>query len=103
MYICKESIGVSEWMIKQKDACSDIGIANDMSGSKGVRQNLVKRWIPNGGIYVIRTNFLLKHKKCIDDETLIYEMSKLNSLDIDDEDDFILCESLIKSGFINKN
>tara|TARA_B100001167_G_C16774717_1_gene310592 strand:- start:10854 stop:11561 length:708 start_codon:yes stop_codon:yes gene_type:complete len=92
-----------EWMIKQKDACSDIGIANDMSGSKGVRQNLVKRWIPNGGIYVIRTNFLLKHKKCIDDETLVYEMSKLNSLDIDDEDDFILCESLIKSGFINKN
>ena len=47
--------------------------------------------------------FLLKHKKCIDDETLVYEMSKLNSLDIDDEDDFILCESLIKSGFINKN
>jgi len=98
----KEVSEYPEWMIMQKNNCSDIGVTKDIVGLKGVRQSLAKRWIPNGGIYAIRTSFLLKNEKYIDNETLVYEMPKLFSLDIDDENDFILCESLVKSGFINK-
>ena len=68
------------------------------SGKKGVRQELPTRWVPNGGIFAIRTEFLLNNKKIIDNNTLIHEMSTLQSIDIDEEDDFILCETLVKSG-----
>ena len=76
-----------EWMITQKDGFSDIGVTENIIGLKGVRQTLTQRWIPNGGIYAIRTSFLLKFEKYIEDETLVYEMPKLVSLDIDDEED----------------
>ena len=99
----KEVSEYPEWMITQKDGFSDIGVTVNIIGLKGVRQTLTQRWIPNGGIYAIRTSFLLKNEKYIEDETLVYEMPKLFSLDIDDENDFILCESLVKSGVINRN
>jgi len=91
-----------EWIISKKNKESDIGIC-DISGDLGVRQNLPKRWLPNGGIYVMKKTFLEREKKIIDHETLIYEMPKINSLDIDEEDDFTICESLVKAGIISEN
>ncbi len=91
-----------EWIISKKNKESDIGIC-DVSGDLGVRQNLPKRWLPNGGIYVMKKTFLEREKKIIDHETLIYEMPKINSLDIDEEDDFTICESLVKAGIISEN
>jgi len=91
-----------EWIITTKDGHTDIGLCKDIMGDVGVRQNLSKRFIPNGGIYAIRQSFLKKEKKIIDNETLIYEMPKLNSIDIDNEEDFLICDSLIKSGIILK-
>ena len=89
-----------EWMIKQKE--NDVGTGNEISGELGIRQNLEKRWIPNGGVYAVRKNFLEKEKKIIDnDNLLVHEMSRIRSLDIDHEEDFIICESLVKSGIID--
>ncbi len=88
-----------EWAITSEDETT--GICNQMSGKNSIRQNLKSRWIPNGGIWAIQKKFLNKEKKILDEEgTLIYEMSKLQSIDIDDEDDFLLCQSLVKSGII---
>jgi N-acylneuraminate cytidylyltransferase len=90
-----------EWMITKLSDKEDAGVCKDISGEIGIRQNLTKRWLPNGGIYVIRKPFLEKEKKCIDNETLIYEMSKITSLDIDEEEDFTICQSLVNSGIIH--
>ena len=40
-------------------------------------------------------------KKIIDhDATLIHQMPKIRSVDIDDGDDFMICDALVKSGII---
>ena len=88
-----------EWMITKFKEHQ--GTIDDFSGKKGVRQELPTRWVPNGGIYAIRTEFLLNNKKIIDNNTLIHEMPTLQSIDIDEEDDFILCETLVKSGMFS--
>lgn len=89
-----------EWMITKKSN-GDTFTSLDRPGSNNLRQNLTQRWIPNGGIYVVRASFLKKFHKIIDNNSiLIYEMPKLRSMDIDEEDDFTLCEALVKSGII---
>lgn len=90
-----------EWIISLKNVNTDTGLCNNITGNVGIRQNLSKRYIPNGGIYAIRKSFLESKQKIIDNETIIYEMPKLNSIDIDDEEDFIICESLIKAGLFS--
>ena len=91
-----------EWTIHSQSDNPNTGICKDIMGNVSVRQNLSKRFIPNGGIYAIRVAFLKKEKKIIDNETLIYEMSKLSSIDIDNEADFLICDSLVKSGIISE-
>ena len=89
-----------EWAIISDDKI--IGKCNQLSGENSIRQNLKDRWIPNGGIWAIQKKFLSKEKKILDEEgTLIYEMSKLQSIDIDEEEDFLLCQSLVNSGIMS--
>lgn len=88
-----------EWMITR--IADSIGSCQNLAGDISVRQNLQQRWIANGGVYVVRKKFLEEKHKVIDEsKTLIYEMSKIRSMDIDHEDDFIICESLVKSGIV---
>jgi CMP-N-acetylneuraminic acid synthetase len=89
-----------DWMISKID--SETGKGKDFSGELSVRQNLDTLWIVNGGCYVMKKEFLEKHQKIIDyDKTLVHEMSKISSMDIDDEEDFKICESLVNNNFIN--
>jgi N-acylneuraminate cytidylyltransferase len=98
----KEVTEHPEWVINKKENFDDIGECVDLSGSLSVRQNLKKRWIANGGAYVVKKSFLEKNKKIRDEKnTLVCEMSKMKSLDIDEEDDFIICELLANSGLMN--
>ena len=91
-----------EWQFTKKEGFTDICVSGNLSGEISVRQNLKKRWIPNGGAYIIRKIFLEKTGMVIDDQgILIHEMSKLQSIDIDDLEDFNLCEALINSNFIS--
>jgi len=90
-----------EWMITQINDRKDIGTCIDLSGDVNIRQNLKKRWISNGGIWVVRRSFLQKVKKIVDNNsTLVYEMPKLRSIDIDENDDFIICDALVNSGML---
>jgi len=87
-----------EWMINQQE--SNVGICSEITEELSVRQNIQKRWIPNGGIYAVRINFLKNEKKILDKKILVHEMNRINSIDIDENEDFIICDSLIKSKFI---
>ena len=99
----KQMTEYPEWAISEKDDNSDVGVCIDRSGDTNVRQTLKKRWIPNGGIWIVRKSFFEKSKKIVDNtSTLIYKMPKMNSIDIDDEDDFIMCESLVHLGIFAK-
>ena len=87
-----------EWMIIPND--DDEKICK-VSPKESIRQNLKQRWIPNGGAYVVRTKFLQKTKSIIDKNAiLIHEMSKIRSMDIDEEEDFQLCEAIVNSNIL---
>jgi len=87
-----------EWMITQD---VDNNKICKMSSEESIRQNIQKRWIPNGGAYAVRKSFLEQNKSIIDKNSfLIHEMSKIQSLDIDEEDDFEICKSIVSSNIL---
>jgi N-acylneuraminate cytidylyltransferase len=87
-----------EWMIIRND--DDKKICK-VSYDESIRQNLQQRWIPNGGAYAVRKNFLQKTKSIIDKNgILIHEMSKIRSMDIDEEEDFQICEAIVNSNIL---
>jgi len=87
-----------EWMITQD---IDNNKICKMSSEESIRQNIQKRWIPNGGAYAVRKSFLEQNKSIIDKNSfLIHEMSKIQSLDIDEEDDFEICKSIVSSNIL---
>ena len=50
----------------------------------------------------MKKEFLENHQKIIDyEKTLVHQMSKICSMDIDDEEDFKICESLVNSNLID--
>ena len=50
----------------------------------------------------MKKEFLESSQKIIDyKKTLIHEMSKISSMDIDDEEDFKICESLVKTNLLD--
>jgi CMP-N-acetylneuraminic acid synthetase len=72
-----------------------------MSSKESIRQNIQQRWVPNGGAYVVRKSFLKQNKSLIDKNALlIHEMSKIQSLDIDEEEDFEICQAIVNSNIL---
>jgi N-acylneuraminate cytidylyltransferase len=60
-----------------------------------LRQQLEDIYALNGAVYVANTDWLLKNKIFISDETVAYLMSKTRSIDIDTEFDLKICEILL--------
>ncbi|HEX8514853.1 MAG TPA: acylneuraminate cytidylyltransferase family protein [Bacteroidia bacterium] len=56
------------------------------------RQQLPKYFMLNGAIYIGKTDYLLKNKGFMSDETIASIMSREHSVDIDSEADFFLAE-----------
>ncbi|MDD3023740.1 MAG: acylneuraminate cytidylyltransferase family protein [Syntrophomonadaceae bacterium] len=56
------------------------------------RQDFPVVYLLNGAVYVARTDYLLKEKSFISEETVAYIMPAERSWDIDDEMDFLICE-----------
>lgn len=84
-----------EWMISSIENDSKIC---KISPNESIRQNIKERWIPNGGAYAVRKKFLVENSSIIDKSgILVHEMSKIRSMDIDDEDDFQICECIADS------
>lgn len=61
------------------------------------RQNEVN-YIPNGAIFICRSEYYLKHIDFYNSKSFAYVMDKISSVDIDDELDFKFCELLLKEG-----
>lgn len=64
------------------------------------RQELPKVYALNGAVYVSTTEEIIKSRKFINTATLGYEMKKVNSLDIDNQLDFFICEQILKGNVV---
>ncbi|MDD3269161.1 MAG: acylneuraminate cytidylyltransferase family protein [Syntrophomonadaceae bacterium] len=62
------------------------------------RQNLPPVYVLNGAVYVAQTDYLLKTKSFISEETVAYIMPGDRSWDIDDEMDFLICDLIKAAG-----
>tara|TARA_B100000315_G_scaffold123505_1_gene113502 strand:- start:467 stop:1165 length:699 start_codon:yes stop_codon:yes gene_type:complete len=60
------------------------------------RQQLPKAYIPNGAIFIIKTEAFRKHRTLLPPETLPYFMSKSDSVDVDDMNDLDYVAFLMK-------
>jgi len=58
------------------------------------RQDFTPEYIENGSIYVMKTEILKRYRNRLGGRIAFYEMSPLNSFQIDTEDDFLLVEQL---------
>ncbi|MDZ4677697.1 MAG: acylneuraminate cytidylyltransferase family protein [Oligoflexia bacterium] len=60
------------------------------------RQILPKAYLLNGAMFMARTDWLLKHKKFLTDETLGYMMPRSRSIDVDTDMDWMMLEVLLQ-------
>ena len=74
------------------------GISNNNFYSKN-RQSLPKAYLPNGAIYIIKTDLFILNNGFISDKTIPFCMSKALSLDIDTLEDLIKVENYLKNNF----
>jgi len=61
------------------------------------RQELPKAYSLNGAVYVANTEQLKVTKSFLTDETLGYVMPKKRSFDIDTDEDFFLCQQVLRN------
>ncbi len=60
------------------------------------RQSLPTYYRINGAIYIVKTEYLMSTDNIYKEKCYALVMSKKNSIDIDDETDFIIAEALMK-------
>ena len=61
------------------------------------RQDYTETYRPNGAVYALYTESLLRHKTFYPENTIAYVMPKERSIDIDDEIDFKFAEYLLSN------
>lgn len=66
-------------------------------GKNYQRQKLPMVYQLNGAVYVVKRDVLVQKKKFVDQNTIGYLMNKNHSLDIDNIQDFMLAEIVIKN------
>lgn len=65
--------------------------------TKTRRQELSKHYRLNGAIYICKVDFFLEYKDFYREKSYAYIMDKKRSIDIDDEFDFFIVDSLMKT------
>jgi len=60
------------------------------------RQSLPTYYRINGALYIVKVDYLMSCKNVYEDKCYAYIMPKENSIDIDDEMDFVIADALIK-------
>ena len=63
------------------------------------RQSLPKAYLPNGAIYIIKTDSFILNNGFISDKTIPFCMSEDLSLDIDTLEDLIKVQNFLKKKF----
>ncbi len=87
-----------EWMFFiDKETGKALNIQNkNISGNLGISQKLPELWHPNGGAYASRRDTIFIQKKLIGRNPAIVKMNFFDSIDIDEEIDFLLAEEIAK-------
>jgi len=62
------------------------------------RQDAIPLYAPNGAIYLCETERFLASTELRFDDTLGYEMSRIDSVDIDDPEDLALARAIVSQG-----
>lgn len=73
-------------------------VAIPLSGkhNKGIRrQDHGSIFVRNGAIYITKTKYIKKEKKIVSNKPLIYEMSKMESINIDTHEDLKFVKSIL--------
>ena len=60
------------------------------------RQNLPEAYSLNGALYYAQSPWLIKNRCFVTPDTFAFQMPKCNSYDIDDVDDWIVAEAILK-------
>ena len=68
------------------------------TGLENFRQSLPKVHIVNGALYIVKRDILVKDRSFKGQKCLPFEMRKVESINIDDELDFLLVEQILKNG-----
>ena len=89
--------------INEKTNIAENIFNNVLKGDITVSQNLKKLWHPNGGAYVTKRNTLFEYGSLIGENPGILKMSDLHSVDIDEEIDFIIANSIFEETKKNNN
>ncbi|MCH8956834.1 acylneuraminate cytidylyltransferase family protein, partial [candidate division KSB1 bacterium] len=66
------------------------------------RQDFGQQYVENGSIYICKSRILKEHKNRLGDKIAMYEMEKWQAFEIDDAEDFKLCEWLFQQHFKKK-
>lgn len=66
------------------------------------RQDFGEQYVENGSIYICKYRILKEHKNRLGDKIAMYEMEKWQAFEIDDAEDFKLCEWLFQQHFKKK-
>ena len=93
----KRDSGVLKWLTMESKVAVPISDAKFLHYR---RQDLPPVYSPNGAIFITTIGSFLRNKTLIPPKTTLFEMSELNSVDIDSFDDFELAEALLKSRLI---
>ena len=93
--VCKTESQNPEFLIKISTEGFLVGYANiDIKVSR--RQDIADVFFLEGSIYLSQTNVLLNKKTFYHSNTLCFEVPKWKSLEIDDIEDFVMVEALMK-------
>ena len=84
------------WMFyRYEDGGMEPYVAGDMSGKRGIRQQLKTLYRPNGAAYATDRDYLLRKHRIIGDRCYGVVMPELLSYDIDTEADFAVLEAIM--------
>ena len=81
------------WVYKTEDSKLVSYMSTDFVAC---RQNLPKAYSLNGALYFAKSTWLVKSGSLVTADTFAFHMPKSNSYDIDDKDDWIVAETLLK-------
>ena len=70
--------------------------SQNIKGDLGISQRLPQLWHPNGGAYVTKRKILFENNCLIGNSPGIHKMNLLNSIDIDEEIDFLIAEKILE-------
>lgn len=91
---------VHDYFIWERDSDGCRSVTYDFS-NRPRRQDIRTRYMENGSIYIFKPESLKKNNNRLGGKISIYEMDKIRSYQVDDEEDIQICSTLLKLTVMN--